>query len=64
MIDVNGYALKNGKYKIKIQIFPVFRRGDTMVNPEDIKSCHFSFGVFLINRKLKQLIAIIMVYTL
>lgn len=51
MIDVNGYALKNGKYKIKIQIFPVFRRGDTMVSPEDIKSCHFSFGSFIRNRE-------------
>ncbi len=49
-IDLNGYALKNGKYKIKIQIFPVFRRGDTMVNPEDIKSCQFSFGSFIRNR--------------
>ncbi len=49
-IDLNGYALKNGKYKIKIQIFPVFRRGDTMVNPEDINSCQFSFGSFIRNR--------------
>ncbi len=49
-IDLNGYALKNGKYKIKIQIFPVFRRGDTMVNPEDIKSCQFNFGSFIRNR--------------
>lgn len=49
-IDLNGYTLKNGKYKIKIQIFPVFRRGDTMVNPEDIKSCQFSFGSFIRNR--------------
>ncbi|REC46198.1 hypothetical protein DRF67_15500 [Chryseobacterium pennipullorum] len=49
-IDVNGYALKNGKYKIKIQIFPVFRRGDTTVSPEDIKSCQFSFGSFTRDR--------------
>ncbi|WP_208602982.1 hypothetical protein [Pedobacter steynii] len=46
-IDVNGYALKNGKYKVKIQIFPVFKRGDKVVYPEDIKSCRFSFGSFV-----------------
>lgn len=46
-IDVNGYTLKNGRYKVKIQIFPAFRRGDKMVNPEDIKSCRFSFGSFI-----------------
>lgn len=46
-VDVNGYALKNGKYKIKIQIFPVFKRGDKMVSPEDIKSCQFSFGSYV-----------------
>ncbi|WP_241485988.1 hypothetical protein [Chryseobacterium angstadtii] len=50
-VDVNGYALKNGKYKIKIQIFPVFRRGDTTVSPEDIKSCQFSFGSFVRDRE-------------
>lgn len=50
-VEVNGYALKNGKYKIKIQIFPVFRRGDTTVSPEDIKSCRFSFGSFTRDRE-------------
>jgi len=50
-VDVNGYALKNGKYKIKIQIFPVFRRGDNMVSPEDIKSCQFSFGSYIRDRE-------------
>jgi hypothetical protein len=49
-VDVNGYALKNGKYKIKIQIFPVFRRGDTTVSPEDIKSCQFTFGSYIRDR--------------
>jgi hypothetical protein len=49
-VDVNGYALKNGKYKIKIQIFPVFRRGDTTVSPEDIKSCQFTFGSYVRDR--------------
>lgn len=55
-IDLNGYVLKNGKYKIKIQIFPVFRRGDTMVSPEDIKSCQFSFGSFIRNRDTEDIL--------
>ncbi|MBF8455557.1 hypothetical protein IV494_00040 [Kaistella sp. G5-32] len=50
-VDLNAYALKNGKYKVKIQILPVFRRGDTKVSPEDIKSCKFSLVSFVRNKE-------------
>ncbi|MCY0977818.1 hypothetical protein PGH12_15745 [Chryseobacterium wangxinyae] len=50
-IDLNPYVLKNGKYKIRIKIFPVFRSGQTIISPEDIKTCRFSFGSYIRNKK-------------
>ena len=46
-LDVNGYALRNGKYKIKMQVFPNFRRGDKIVNPDDVKGCILKFGSYI-----------------
>ena len=46
-IDLNPYLLKNGKHKIKLQIFPVFRLGDNLVSPEDISSCRLIFGSYI-----------------
>lgn len=54
-VDLNAFALKNGKYKVKIQIFPVFRRGDTSVSPEDIKSCKFNFVSFIRNKETQDI---------
>lgn len=50
-IDLNPYVLKNGKYKVKIKIFPLFRRGDAEVKPEDIKTCKLFFGNYF---KIKE----------
>ena len=55
-VDINAYALKNGKYKIKIQIFPVFGRGDHTVSKEDIESCQFSFGSYIRDRETGELL--------
>lgn len=55
-LDVNGYALKNGKYKIKIQIFPIFRRGDKMINPEDIKGCLLKFGSYVRDKEKNDIL--------
>lgn len=46
-LAVNGYALRNGKYKIKMEVFPNFSRGDKMVNPEEIKACILKFGSYI-----------------
>lgn len=46
-LDVNGYALRNGKYKIKMQVFPNFRRGDKIVNLDDVKGCILKFGSYI-----------------
>lgn len=50
-VDVNPYVLKNGKYKVKVQIFPTFRSGDSFISPEEIKSCRISFGHYIRDKK-------------
>ena len=50
-IDLNPYVLKNGKCKIKLQIFPLFRRGDTLVTVENIMRCNLFFGSYIRNKE-------------
>ena len=55
-IDINPYVLKNGKCKIKLQIFPLFRRGDTLVTVENIMRCNLFFGSYIRNKETDKIL--------
>ena len=55
-IDLNPYVLKNGKCKIKLQIFPLFRRGDTLVTVENIMRCNLFFGSYIRNKDTDEIL--------
>ena len=55
-IDLNPYVLKNGKCKIKLQIFPLFRRGDTLVTVENIRRCNLFFGSYIRNKETDEIL--------
>ena len=55
-IDLNPYVLKNGKCKIKLQIFPLFRRGDTLVTVENIRRCNLFFGSYIRNKETNEIL--------
>ncbi|WP_238423918.1 hypothetical protein [Capnocytophaga genosp. AHN8471] len=55
-IDLNPYVLKNGKCKIKLQIFPLFRRGDTLVTVENIMRCNLFFGSYIRNKETDEIL--------
>ena len=55
-IDLNPYVLKNGKYKIKLQIFPLFRKGDTLVAKKNILDCQLFFGSYIRNKKTDEML--------
>ena len=55
-IDLNPYVLKNGKCKIKLQIFPLFRRGDTLVTVENIMRCNLFFGSYIRNKETDDIL--------
>ena len=55
-IDLNPYVLKNGKCKIKLQIFPLFRRGDILVTVENIRRCNLFFGSYIRNKETDEIL--------
>ena len=55
-IDLNPYVLKNGKCKIKLQIFPLFSKGDTLVTVENIMRCNLFFGSYIRNKETNEIL--------
>ena len=55
-IDLNPYVLKNGKCKIKLQIFPLFGRKDTLVTVENIMRCNLFFGSYIRNKETDDIL--------
>ena len=55
-IDLNPYVLKNGKCKIKLQIFPLFRKGDTLVAKKNILDCQLFFGSYIRNKETDEIL--------
>lgn len=46
-VDINPYILKNGKYKIRIKIFPAFKAGKTEISIDDLKNSTILFGKYI-----------------
>ncbi|WP_260393328.1 hypothetical protein [Riemerella anatipestifer] len=55
-IDLNPYLLKNGKCTIKLQIFPLFRKGDTLVTKKNIADCKLFFGTYIQDKESGKVI--------
>ena len=53
-VDMNPYILKNGKYKVKLRIFPAFKAGEKLIASKDIKNSNISLAViYAIKRQMR-----------
>ena len=55
-VDINPYVLKNGKYKVKLRIFPAFKAGKKLIASKDIKNSNISFGSYIRNRETDEIL--------
>ena len=55
-VDINPYVLKNGKYKVKLRIFPAFKAGEKLIASKDIKNSNISFGSYIRNRETDEIL--------
>ena len=55
-VDMNPYILKNGKYKVKLRIFPAFKAGKKLIASEDIKNSNISFGSYIRNKETDEIL--------
>ena len=55
-VDMNSYILKNGKYKVKLRIFPAFKAGEKLIASKDIKNSNISFGSYIRNRETDEIL--------
>lgn len=55
--EVNPYVLKNGKYKIKLKLFPYWQLNETKISVEDIKNSRVFFGNYIKNRTSDEIIS-------
>ena len=55
-VDMNPYILKNGKYKVKLRIFPAFKAGEKLIASKDIKNSNISFGSYIRNRETDEIL--------
>ena len=55
-VDMNPYILKNGKYKVKLRIFPAFKAGEKLIASKDIKNSNISFGSYIRNKEPDEIL--------
>ena len=55
-VDMNPYILKNGKYKVKLRIFPAFKAGEKLIASKDIKNSNISCGSYIRNRETDEIL--------
>ena len=55
-VDINPYVLKNGKYKVKLRIFPAFKAGKKLIASKDIENSNISFGSYIRNRETDEIL--------
>ena len=55
-VDMNPYILKNGKYKVKLRIFPAFKAGKKLIEFDDIEKSNISFGSYIRNRETDEIL--------
>ena len=55
-LNMNPYILKNGKYKVKLRIFPAFKAGEKLIEFDDIEKSNISFGSYIRNRETDEIL--------
>ena len=55
-VDMNPYILKNGKYKVKLRIFPAFKAGKKLIEFDDIEKSNISFGSYIRNKETDEIL--------
>ena len=55
-VNMNPYILKNGKYKVKLRIFPAFKAGEKLIEFDDIEKSNISFGSYIRNRETDEIL--------
>ena len=55
-VDINPYILKNGKYKVKLRIFPAFKAGEKLIEFDDIEKSNISFDSYIRNKETNEIL--------
>ena len=55
-VDINPYVLKNGKYKVKLRIFPAFKAGEKLIESDDIEKSNISFDSYIRNKETDEIL--------
>jgi len=55
-VDINPYVLKNGKYKVKLRIFPAFKAGEKLIEFDDIEKSNISFDSYIRNKETDEIL--------
>ncbi len=55
-VDMNPYILKNGKYKVKLRIFPAFKAGKKLIEFDDIEKSNISFDSYIRNKETNKIL--------
>ena len=55
-VDMNPYILKNGKYKVKLRIFPAFKAGKKLIEFDDIEKSNISFDSYIRNKETDKIL--------
>ena len=55
-VDMNPYILKNGKYKVKLRIFPTFKAGEKLIEFDDIEKSNISFDSYIRNKETNEIL--------
>ena len=55
-VDMNPYILKNGKYKVKLRIFPAFKAEEKLIEFDDIEKSNISFDSYIRNKETDEIL--------
>lgn len=55
-VKMNLYILKNGKYKVKLRIFPAFKAGEKLIEFDDIEKSDISFDSYIRNKETDEIL--------
>lgn len=55
-VNMNPYILKNGKYKVKLRIFPAFKVGEKLIEFDDIEKSDISFDSYIRNKETDEIL--------
>lgn len=51
VVELNPFILKNGKHKVKIEVYPLFRSSETFVKADNLKNIRIQFVSYIWNKE-------------